>query len=260
AEQQADDDDRYQRAAADLESSSESAAAAGVLDILTAAKIVPTHVASLTISDNTLHGPSAELVDRSRPARFQKARQRAIGEDGASGLTARAVVRFVFGVDDALHGRAANRTRLSEFAVHRHLRTERGHPRRKVLAGFGAQANRPLVEDRACSAVQPGDLLGRKLLRQYERRQLRTVQDLVGVSVADAAEQPRIGERALERVILAQQTLTERGQSGAGDVEPAHLEHPDRRLALHDMQRSALPGAGLGEGDGTGRKVESGQR
>src|SRR3989442_12868698 len=146
--------------------------------------------------------PSAELVDRSRPARFQEARQGAIGEDRACGLTARAIVRFVFGVDDALHGCAADRAWLSEFAVHRHLRTERRHPGRKILTGFGAQANRPLVEDRARSAVQPRDLLGRELLRQGERRQARPVQDLVRIGVADAAEQARVSERALERVIL----------------------------------------------------------
>src|SRR5207302_9679043 len=68
------------------------------------------------------------------------------------------IVRFVLGVDDALHGRAADRAWLSEFAVHRHLRTERRYPGRKILTGFSAQANRPLVEDGARSAVQSRDV------------------------------------------------------------------------------------------------------
>ena len=50
---------------------------------------------------------------------------------------------------------------------------------------------------------QPRDLLVGHASRQHHRRQPRAMQNLVRVRVADPAEQPRIGERALERVVLA---------------------------------------------------------
>ena len=53
------------------------------------------------------------------------------------------------------------------------------------------------------------DLLGRQLARQQHRRHLRGVQDLVRIGVADAAQQMRIGERALQRVVLPRQGLAE---------------------------------------------------
>ena len=55
---------------------------------------------------------------------------------------------------------------------------------------------------------------GVELPRQRQRREPRAVQDLVGVGVADAAEEARVGERALERVVLAH--------------EPRRRTRPDR--------------------------------
>ena len=46
------------------------------------------------------------------------------------------------------------------------------------------------------------------------------MQDLVGVGVADAAEEMRIGERALERVVLAARARA----ANAGEVALEHLE------------------------------------
>ena len=53
---------------------------------------------------------------------------------------------------------------------------------------------------------------------------LRGVQNLVGVRVADAAEDVRIGERALQRVVLARQALGELRQRRAEHLEPARIE------------------------------------
>ena len=50
----------------------------------------------------------------------------------------------------------------------------------------------------------------RQLRGQRERRQPRAVQDLVRVGVADAAEQARVGQRALEGVVLARERCAER--------------------------------------------------
>ena len=56
-------------------------------------------------------------------------------------------------------------------------------------------ARAPRAGARSRSSVEPR--------RQRERRQPRAVQDLVRVRVADAAQDARVGERALQRVVLA---------------------------------------------------------
>src|SRR5262249_1022739 len=73
------------------------------------------------------------LLERARPIRLQQSRQRAVREQTAVGLAAGAVIGLVVGVDDALHRRAADRTRLAEAAMHGHLRTERGDLLRKAI-------------------------------------------------------------------------------------------------------------------------------
>jgi hypothetical protein len=54
------------------------------------------------------------------------------------------------------------------------------------------------------------------------------VQDLVGVGIADPGEEVRIGERALERVVLAFQTLGECGEIGGEDLDAARVEALER--------------------------------
>ena len=83
---------------------------------------------------------------------------------------------------------------------------------------------------------------------QLERREPRAVQDLVGVGVADAAEEARIGEGALERVALAREGLAELPRRVApSDLEAAAIERCEPGLALHDVQRRPPLGARLGE-------------
>src|SRR5215831_3684784 len=60
---------------------------------------------------------SVELVDVLRPALVEQAGKRPVGEDLPASLAAGAVVRFVLGVDDALHRRAARRAGLAVLAV-----------------------------------------------------------------------------------------------------------------------------------------------
>src|SRR5690606_4631578 len=81
-------------------------------------------------------GPSAlalELVEGLGPALLQQARERAIGQELAAGLAAGAVVGLVLRVDDALHGRTADRAGLLVLAVHGHLRADRGDLLREAL-------------------------------------------------------------------------------------------------------------------------------
>src|SRR5258708_25542772 len=50
---------------------------------------------------------------------LEQARERAVGEDLAAGLAARAVVGLVLGVHDALHRRAAHRAGFAKSSVQR---------------------------------------------------------------------------------------------------------------------------------------------
>ena len=50
------------------------------------------------------------------------------------------------------------------------------------------------------------------------------MKNLVGVCVADAAEQPWIGERALQGVILTGESLSELLEIGIQDFEAATVE------------------------------------
>src|SRR6185503_18624282 len=59
-----------------------------------------------------------QLLEAARPVLLEEARQAAIGEQPALGLTGRTVVRLVVGVHDALHPGAAHRARLAVLAVH----------------------------------------------------------------------------------------------------------------------------------------------
>jgi hypothetical protein len=89
---------------------------------------------------------------------------------------------------------------LLEAAVHRHLGrnavTFSGNPSftsaRRLID--------PQAQRRPRRVVQTKQLLVRQRARQLQRREPGRVQDLVGVGVADAAEEVRIGERPFQRV------------------------------------------------------------
>ena len=78
---------------------------------------------------------------------------------------------------------------------------------RKLAAGLIAQTQRPIRERRPAGLEEPRDLVLAELLRHGNRREPRPMQDLVRISVADAAEELWIGERPLEAVIGAQEPV-----------------------------------------------------
>ena len=141
----------------------------------------------------------------------------------------------------------------------RHGGVERRDPLREPLAGLAAQPLGPAAEDRAGGRVQTLDRAVVQLARQRERGQPRRVQDLVGVGVADAREEPRIGQAALQRVVLARERGAERRQVGPEHVEAAAIVRLQVRTSGDQMQPGALDGAGLGHQQGAAREVESRQ-
>ena len=103
------------------------------------------------------------------------------------------------------------------------------------------------VERRARRLVQARDLLGGQLRAHRERREPRAVQDLVRIGVADAAEQARVGQRALERVVLARERRRELLRDRIEHLEAAGIVRGEPGLARDDVQRGALLRAGLGQ-------------
>ena len=90
--------------------------------------------------------------------------------------------------------------------VHRHALAKRRHLLRKAVARpprGGARSIRSSTARVASNSRRC--VVGGELPGQRQRREPRAVQDLVGVGVADAAEEPRVGQRALERVVLARE-------------------------------------------------------
>ena len=169
----------------------------------------------------------------------------------AAGLAARAVVALVVGVDDPLHRSAAHRARLAEAC---RARPSRGR-NAVTFSGKASPASRaqPLGPfARAPSRVgveQPRESrASSSFARMRDRRQLRAMQDLVRVRVADAAEEMRIGQRALQRVVLAQRARARSAaRSASSTSRPPMSNARQRRRAVHDVQRRAPLGARLGQ-------------
>src|SRR5215831_7571325 len=65
------------------------------------------------------------------------------------------------------------------------------------------------------------------------------MEDLIGVRVSDPAEEPRVGDRPLERVILASQTRCEIRYVRVQHLEAPAVELRERVRALHDVNRRA---------------------
>ena len=62
------------------------------------------------------------------------------------------------------------------------------------------------------------------------------MQDFIGIRVADSAEQMRIGQRALERVILANELGRKGFEIGAQDLHPAGIESLQAFLASNEVK------------------------
>src|ERR1700761_4890215 len=72
-------------------------------------------------------GFAVKRVDGLGPIVLEQTRERAIREQAPAGLAARAVVRLVVSVANALHQRPTDGARLAETAMHRHFGTKGGH-------------------------------------------------------------------------------------------------------------------------------------
>src|SRR6185437_3326093 len=201
----------------------------------------------------------SELVERFRPILLEQAGQGSIGKKPAAGLAARAVVRLVLGVPDALHRTCANGTRQPEAAVNRHVVAEGRYLLGELSARERPQTLRPEPKLLARGRVQALDLRIIEPARQHDRRQPRGMQNLIGVGVADPAEQSRVGERAFERMVLAPQPLRELRETRFEDLDAARVLQLQIVLPLYDVKRGPTLGSGFGQRERAALECKLGQ-
>src|SRR5207247_1584933 len=168
---------------------------------------VPTQRPPRTLYIATATLPLLQFLERLRPVASEQLREGAIGQELSAGLASRAVIGFVLRVDDPLNDRAADRAGLAVAAVNGHPLAEGRDFFGKASACLRHELPAPFLERLARGAVEPFDLICREAARPFRRREARAMQDLVGVGVADAREDPRVRQRALGGVILARQGL-----------------------------------------------------
>src|SRR2546430_13533659 len=123
----------------------------------------------------------------------------------------------------------------------------------KLLARFLPQSLRPLRQHGPGSLEERAHFVPGHLLREQGGRQLRAVEDLVRIRVADSREQARIGQRALQRVVLATQRGLEFVERARERLDPAALELVERS---GEMDRGALLRRRLREHQRAGRSEE----
>src|SRR5262245_16439664 len=82
------------------------------------------------------------------------------------------------------------------------------------------------------------------------------MQNFVRIGIADAAEQTRIGERTLQRVVLASECIAEGLKGRIHDLESSAVERSQCAFALSEMQRSPLFRSRFRQEQSSGRKIE----
>src|SRR5688500_458025 len=181
--------------------------------------------------------PAFEFFERAWPVFTKQPRQRPIGEQAAAGLAVRAVVGLVRCVDDPLNRTTAIRARQPVAPMNSHPFTEGGDFFRKLLARLLLKQGDPARKRLVRCLVEPPQFFVGQRRRLLERREARRVENLVGVRVADAAEQMRIGQGAFERVVVLAKRGGKGEETGFKDVDPARIVLLQRLESGDNMQR-----------------------
>ena len=129
----------------------------------------------------------------------------------------------------------------------------------KSFFASAAEPIHPQFERFARCRVQAMPLLVGHFLRLKNGRELRGVENFVGVGVADAAEVARIGESALDGVIFGGERGAESGEIGGEDVDAAGVESGEIFFAADDMERRAMFCAGFGEDERAVGEIKCGE-
>src|SRR5205807_2590150 len=99
-------------------------------------------------------------------------------------------------------------------------------------------------------------LLVTQLARALERREPRAMENLVRIRVADAGDDARVGERALQRVVLTAKRGEQIVRGDRERLDAAGIERAEFTLIGENVQRCTLPAGRLGEEQRARREIE----
>src|SRR6266699_1115068 len=204
-------------------------------------------------------GEEFEFFEGARPIFAEKAGEGAIGEKLSAGLAGGAIVGFVGGVTNALDFGLAARTRLLVAAVDGHAFAKGGHVFGEFTARFRAEALGPASERGTGGFEEALDLRHGELLSEGEGRKPGFEQNFVGVGIADAAEEARVGEGALESVVRGKKNRGKARCIGAEHLDATGIESAKAVFSSDDVERSALLRAGFGPEKSSGGKIKCGE-
>ena len=94
-------------------------------------------------------------------------------------------------------------------------------------------------------------------MRERDGRKPGGVENLVGIGVAHAADETRIGESALEGAVFRCERRTKRVQIRGKDFDASGIDVAEGLLAAKKMQRGAALGAGFRKYQGAVQKVNA---
>src|SRR4051812_44406617 len=161
-----------------------------------------------------------QLLEAPGPVLLEQPGKAAVGEEPPARLADGTVVGLVVGVPDPLHRSAAPRAGFPVATVDRHAASERGHLLRKAVPRLLPQAVGPFRQHHHGGVVQPRHLFVYQPAGELQRRELRAVQNLVGVRITDPAEEPGIGQGALEGMTLQPEPLGKLDQPDLEWLQP----------------------------------------
>src|SRR5258708_34726877 len=200
-----------------------------------------------------------EFLERARPVRSQEPGQTAIGKNFSASLASSTIIRFVVGVANPLNLFSTSGAGLAIASVNGHVLAKRSDVFGKATFCLSAQAVYPEPNCVARGSEQPFPLARAQLVRERDRRQLRGMQDLVRIGVADAADDAWIGKGHLERTILCSKGGAKRAEIARENIDSSGVNGTQTFLARKDVQRRTVRGAGFGKYERSFGKIEGSQ-
>ncbi len=148
-----------------------------------------------------------------------------------------AVVGLILGVHDPLDGGAAVWTGLAVTAVNGHLLPEGSNLFGEPIPCLASKALGPFDKCLLRGLEQSRDFVLGELLGEPYRREPGVVENLVGVGVANPAEQPGVCQCSLQRMVLPNERPTKGQKIRVEDLEPTRVVVTKCHLAAHEVKR-----------------------
>src|SRR6266481_4632393 len=200
-----------------------------------------------------------EFLERARPVRSQEPGQTAIGKNFSASLASSTIIRFVVCVANPLNMFSTSGAELAIASVNSHVLAKRSDVFGKATFCLSAQAVYPEPNCVARGSEQPFPLARPELVRERDRRQLRGMQDLVRIGIADAADDAWIGKSPLERAVFGCKGGAKRIKIAREDIDSSGIDGTQTLFARDDIQRCSVLCTRFGKHERTAGKIESRQ-